>query len=101
MTVDVSLGLTRLASVSMGPIEVPVERYGDAQTQGPPLLSDWPRCEAPRADPSPGDTAVGTGLNTYPEFATRRAERKTKLTSLPFVSVPNKLVALASDDPFG
>src|SRR6266540_4194723 len=46
-----------------------------------------------------GGTAVGTGLNTHPEFATRSAERIAKLTSLPFVSAPNKFAALASDDP--
>jgi fumarate hydratase class II len=46
-----------------------------------------------------GGTAVGTGLNTHPEFATRSADRIAKLTSLPFVSAPNKFAALASDDP--
>src|SRR5262247_1216835 len=46
-----------------------------------------------------GGTAVGTGLNTHPEFAARSAERIAKLTSLPFVSAPNKFAALASDDP--
>jgi fumarate hydratase, class II len=46
-----------------------------------------------------GGTAVGTGLNTHPEFATRSAERIGKLTNLPFVSAPNKFAALASDDP--
>jgi len=46
-----------------------------------------------------GGTAVGTGLNTHPEFATRSAESIGKLTSLPFVSAPNKFAALASDDP--
>jgi fumarate hydratase class II len=46
-----------------------------------------------------GGTAVGTGLNTHPEFATRSAETIGKLTSLPFVSAPNKFAALASDDP--
>jgi fumarate hydratase class II len=46
-----------------------------------------------------GGTAVGTGLNTHPEFAARSADRIAKLTSLPFVSAPNKFAALASDDP--
>jgi fumarate hydratase class II len=46
-----------------------------------------------------GGTAVGTGLNTHPEFATRSAEELARLTSLPFVSAPNKFSALASDDP--
>jgi fumarate hydratase, class II len=46
-----------------------------------------------------GGTAVGTGLNTHPEFATRSAERIARFTGLPFVSAPNKFAALASDDP--
>lgn len=46
-----------------------------------------------------GGTAVGTGLNTHPEFAVRSAARIAKETSLPFVTAPNKFAALASHDP--
>jgi fumarate hydratase, class II len=46
-----------------------------------------------------GGTAVGTGLNTHPEFAERVAQRIAQLTGLPFTSAPNKFAALASDDP--
>jgi fumarate hydratase class II len=45
-----------------------------------------------------GGTAVGTGLNTHPEFATRAAEKIAAFTGLPFVSAPNKFAALASHD---
>jgi fumarate hydratase class II len=45
-----------------------------------------------------GGTAVGTGLNTHPEFATRTAERIAAFTGLPFVSAPNKFAALAGHD---
>jgi fumarate hydratase, class II len=45
-----------------------------------------------------GGTAVGTGLNTHPEFAERVAQQIAKLTGLPFVSAPNKFEALASHD---
>jgi fumarate hydratase class II len=45
-----------------------------------------------------GGTAVGTGLNTHPQFAERSAARIAALTSLPFVSAPNKFAALASHD---
>jgi fumarate hydratase class II len=45
-----------------------------------------------------GGTAVGTGLNTHPEFADRCAERIADLTGLPFVSAPNKFAALAAHD---
>jgi fumarate hydratase, class II len=45
-----------------------------------------------------GGTAVGTGLNTHPEFADRVAEQIAELTGLPFVSAPNKFAALAAHD---
>jgi fumarate hydratase class II len=45
-----------------------------------------------------GGTAVGTGLNAHPEFATRVAAELAKLTGLPFVTAPNKFEALASCD---
>lgn len=45
-----------------------------------------------------GGTAVGTGLNSPPEFAERAAARLAALTGLPFVSAPNKFAALASHD---
>lgn len=45
-----------------------------------------------------GGTAVGTGLNTHPEFAERAARKIAELTGLPFVSAPNKFEALAAHD---
>ena len=45
-----------------------------------------------------GGTAVGTGLNTHPEFANRVAAEIARLTQLPFVSAPNKFEALAAND---
>jgi fumarate hydratase class II len=45
-----------------------------------------------------GGTAVGTGLNTHPEFAERSAKAIAKETGLPFVSAPNKFSALSSHD---
>ena len=45
-----------------------------------------------------GGTAVGTGLNTHPEFADRCAAAIAELTGLPFVSAPNKFAALAAHD---
>ncbi len=47
-----------------------------------------------------GGTAVGTGLNTHPEFADRAAKKIAELTKLPFVSAPNKFAALAAHDEF-
>jgi fumarate hydratase class II len=45
-----------------------------------------------------GGTAVGTGINTHPEFAERGAARIRELTGLPFVSAPNKFQALAGQE---
>ena len=45
-----------------------------------------------------GGTAVGTGLNTHPEFAVRAAQKIADLTGLPFVSAVNKFEALAAHD---
>jgi len=45
-----------------------------------------------------GGTAVGTGLNSPPEFAVRFAEEAAKMTGLPFVTAPNKFEALAAHD---
>jgi fumarate hydratase class II len=45
-----------------------------------------------------GGTAVGTGLNAHPEYATRVATELAALTRRPFVTAPNKFAALASHD---
>jgi fumarate hydratase, class II len=45
-----------------------------------------------------GGTAVGTGLNSKPQFAKLVAKRIAVLTGLPFVTAPNKFEALASHD---
>lgn len=45
-----------------------------------------------------GGTAVGTGLNTHPEFAVKSAAKISELTNKPFVSARNKFEALATHD---
>ena len=45
-----------------------------------------------------GGTAVGTGLNTHPEFGVRVANAIAELTGKPFVTAPNKFAALAAHD---
>ncbi len=45
-----------------------------------------------------GGTAVGTGLNTHPQFAKKSAAVIAKETGLPFVTAPNKFEALAAHD---
>ncbi|MDX6613447.1 MAG: fumarate hydratase, class [Blastocatellia bacterium] len=45
-----------------------------------------------------GGTAVGTGLNSHPEFGERAAKKIAGLTKLPFKSHPNKFAALSAHD---
>ena len=45
-----------------------------------------------------GGSAVGTGLNTHPEYAERVAKHIADLTGKPFVTAPNKFAALAAHD---
>ncbi len=45
-----------------------------------------------------GGTAVGTGLNSHPEFGERAAAKIAQLTGLPFKSHPNKFAALSAHD---
>jgi fumarate hydratase class II len=45
-----------------------------------------------------GGTAVGTGLNTHPEFAERATAEISQITGLPFVSAPNFFEALGAHD---
>jgi len=45
-----------------------------------------------------GGTAVGTGLNTHPQFGERVASLLAQELELPFVSAPNKFAALAAHD---
>jgi len=45
-----------------------------------------------------GGTAVGTGLNTHPEFGARVAAAIASRTGLAFVTAPSKFEALAAND---
>jgi fumarate hydratase class II len=45
-----------------------------------------------------GGTAVGTGLNTHPQFGQRVAEKIASYTGLAFVTAPNKFEAMAAAD---
>lgn len=45
-----------------------------------------------------GGTAVGTGLNSHPDFAVKAAEKVAEFTGLPFETAPNKFEALAAHD---
>jgi fumarate hydratase, class II len=45
-----------------------------------------------------GGTAVGTGLNTHPDYAVLAARKIAAETALPFITAPNKFSALAAHD---
>jgi fumarate hydratase, class II len=45
-----------------------------------------------------GGTAVGTGLNTHPEFAVKGAAKIAELTGKPFITARNKFEALGTHD---
>jgi fumarate hydratase class II len=45
-----------------------------------------------------GGTAVGTGLNTHPEFGARVAAELAQRSGAPYRSAPNKFAALAAND---
>ena len=45
-----------------------------------------------------GGTAVGTGLNTHPQYAENAAAAIARLTGFPFITAPNKFEALGGRD---
>lgn len=45
-----------------------------------------------------GGTAVGTGLNTHPQFAKRAVAKIAEMTGKPFIEAENKFEALAAND---
>lgn len=45
-----------------------------------------------------GGTAVGTGLNSHPDYASSVAQRIAERTGYPFITAPNKFEALGSRD---
>jgi fumarate hydratase, class II len=45
-----------------------------------------------------GGSAVGTGINTHPKYATMVAAEIATITKLPFVTAANKFMALAAND---
>jgi len=47
-----------------------------------------------------GGTAVGTGLNTHPDYAVTVADEISKLSGHQFVTAPNKFAVLAGHDAF-
>lgn len=65
-------------------VELGIERLNDTLPRLYPLAQ--------------GGTAVGTGLNTKPQFAKKFAANVKKITKLPFVTADNKFESLAAHD---
>ncbi|MCI1898724.1 MAG: class II fumarate hydratase [Enterobacter sp.] len=55
-------------------------------------------CQPHLSELALGGTAVGTGLNTHPEYAVRVAKELAEITGQPFVTAPNKFEALGTCD---
>lgn len=92
---DVKIGRTHLQDAT--PLTVGQEMSGWASL----IARDIDRleeCLPGLCELAIGGTAVGTGLNTHPEFADRAARKITELTGLPFRSHPNKFAALSAHD---
>lgn len=45
-----------------------------------------------------GGTAVGTGLNTHPDYSAKVAEKISEITGKPFKTAPNKFESMAGKD---
>lgn len=56
------------------------------------------RCEVSLSELALGGTAVGTGLNTYPQFAKNVIERVSAVTKISFVEATNHFEAQAAQD---
>lgn len=61
-------------------------------------LERMEQCMPGLLDLAIGGTAVGTGLNSHPEFGERAASKIAELTGLAFSSHPNKFAALSAHD---
>jgi fumarate hydratase class II len=91
----VKIGRTHLQDAT--PLTVDQEMGGWASL----VLRDIDRMQAAMPgllDLAIGGTAVGTGLNSHPEFGERAARKIAELTGLPFRSHPNKFAALSAHD---
>ncbi len=56
------------------------------------------RALGPARELAIGGTAVGTGVNTHPQFAEKAAAEIQRLSGEPFVSAPNKFAGLGAHD---
>ena len=91
----IKIGRTHLMDATPLTLGQEFSGYTQQLTNGLERISDCLKRLYPLAL---GGTAVGTGLNTHPEFAERSAAKIAKLTGKPFVTAPNKFESLATHD---
>ncbi|MGE5431737.1 MAG: class II fumarate hydratase [Syntrophomonadaceae bacterium] len=91
----IKIGRTHLMDATPLTLEQEFSGYVQQLTNGLERIN----CAMPRLyELALGGTAVGTGLNTHPEFAEKSAKIIADLTGKPFVSARNKYEALAGHD---
>ncbi|MEA2031405.1 MAG: class II fumarate hydratase [candidate division Zixibacteria bacterium] len=91
----IKIGRTHLMDATPLTLGQEFSGYSAALTLGLERINDCLKRLYPLAL---GGTAVGTGLNTHPEFAVKSAAEIAKITGKPFVTAPNKFEALAAHD---
>ncbi len=91
----IKIGRTHLADAT--PLRLGQEFGGFARQIEMSLERARRAIDAVRELPA-GGTAVGTGINTHPEFGRRVAAELARLTKLPFVEAPNHFEANAQRD---
>ncbi|MFO7447283.1 MAG: class II fumarate hydratase [Ignavibacteriaceae bacterium] len=91
----IKIGRTHLMDATPLTLEQEFSGYVQQLTNGLERIS----CSLPRLyELALGGTAVGTGLNTHPEFAEKSAKQIAALTGKTFISARNKFEALAAHD---
>ncbi|MDD3731198.1 MAG: class II fumarate hydratase [candidate division Zixibacteria bacterium] len=91
----IKIGRTHLMDATPLTLGQEFSGYAAALTLGLERINDCLKRLYPLAL---GGTAVGTGLNTHPDFAVKSAAAIARLTGKPFITAPNKFEALATHD---
>ncbi len=91
----IKIGRTHLMDATPLTLGQELSGYVQALTYGLERINDSLKRLYPLAL---GGTAVGTGLNTHPDFAVKAAATIAKLTGYPFITAPNKFESLAGHD---
>jgi fumarate hydratase class II len=74
------------------------QEFGAFESQLAAVQAALLAARAPVHQLAVGGTAVGTGLNTHPEFGARVCARLATQLGMPFVTAPDRFAALSSHD---